>query len=277
MKLKQYFQFIGPYFAQKKFIDHQSDHTPALNDTIVSLTSITSRYKSLPTVIASVLNQSAPPHSVHLWIKAGTANLLPGALSALTGRGLMIHECQDVGPHTKLIHALREFPEYNIVTADDDIIYPHNWLSSLHTEHLLHPLDVSAYTTRQIRVESNSSNPLPYHDWTRIKEQTNHSHPHFMALGYTGVLYPPNTFNEEVYNIKNILTLCPKADDIWFKFMAILNQTDHRKIASPYGREIYLPFSQSVGLKYSNVKSTGNEDQARKLIQHYHLEDYFSL
>lgn len=275
MKLKEYIQVIRPYLTQRKFIKNQSEHTPELKDTIVSLTSIPARYKTLTPVIASLLNQDTPPHSVHLWIQEGTKNQLPDSLAPLLDRGFVIHECDHIGPHSKLIHSLEEYPDFKIVTADDDMIYHHHWLSTLHKEHILYPEDISAYTCRQIKVTGDPLTPRPYREWTRINDNTNHSHPHYLSIGFTGVLYPPKVFNNEVFNLDAIHKLCPRADDIWFKFMAVLNQKKHRKIKAEFGKEIYLPFTQSVGLKNTNVKKMGNEDQAKNLMHHYELEGYF--
>lgn len=275
MKAKQYLQVIKPYLEQRRFIKQKKAHVPKLKDTIISLASFPARYKTLTPVIASLLNQDSPAHSLHLWIPEGTKSQLPDSLSPLLDRGLYIHKCDHLGSYSKLIHALREFPDFNIVTADDDMIYPHQWLSSLHKEHLLHPQDISAFTCRLMKLSGDPILSAPYKDWKHVKSGANTTHPHYMSIGFTGVLYPPHTFNEEVFNTDLIQKLRIKNDDIWFKIMAVRNHKNHRKIKPSFGKEIYLPFTQGVGLKQTNVKKFGNEEQIKSLVEHYNLQEYF--
>jgi hypothetical protein len=274
MKLKQYFQAIKPYFEQKKFLNSDAEHVAKIPDTIVSLTSFPPRYKSLPYVVSSLLNQDSPPLAVHLWVDDGTSHLLPKSLDKLKERGLHIHECEDIGPHKKLINSLSKFPSLKIVTADDDMMYPYHWLSTLYEQHLASPDDICAYTCRTIKMSADQR-VLPYSQWKQVSPEQPQVHPNYMSIGYTGVLYPPNTFNEEVFNLEKIKELCPRADDIWFKMMAVLNGKSHRKITPMFGTEIYIPFSQKFSLKKTNVRKTGNEDQANNLIKHYGLESFF--
>ena len=56
---------------------------------------------------------------------------MPKELKELMKRGLEIRFCKDIGPHGKLIYALKEFPDAIVVTADDDMIYPKDWLEKL--------------------------------------------------------------------------------------------------------------------------------------------------
>ena len=46
-----------------------------------------------------------------------------------------------------------------------------------------------------------------------------------MALGYGGVLYPPGAFDEEVFNEKVFMRLCPYAETYGFFAMALKKGT----------------------------------------------------
>ena len=51
-----------------------------------------------------------------------------------------------------------------------------------------------------------------------------------LFTGVGGVLYPPNSLNDNVTNYDLANELCPNADDIWFWAMAVLNKTKVIKI-----------------------------------------------
>ena len=52
--------------------------------------------------------------------------------------GLEIRFVKDIGSYTKAIYAFKEFSESIIVTADDDIFYPKDWLKKLYLSGALH-------------------------------------------------------------------------------------------------------------------------------------------
>jgi glycosyltransferase involved in cell wall biosynthesis len=99
-----------------------SDGVP---DLVVSLTTIPSRLNIVHHTIESIFSQSLLPGRLVLWISDET-HAIPSQLLAQERRGLEIRKIRDVGPLTKLIYALREFPGQTIVTVDDDIVYPGN-------------------------------------------------------------------------------------------------------------------------------------------------------
>ena len=275
MKLKNYFQYLAPCLQQRAFIKKPPSSARQYDETIVSLTSIPQRYKLLTNVIASLINQSTRPSKVYLWIKTGTKHLLPKKLDRLIELGLCIEEVEDLGPHTKLIPALEKLPNLHIITADDDLIYPYHWLENLFDEHKRHnPEGITCYSARYINAfEQKGANSLrPYKQWPRIGSTIRpDQQAHALPLGYTGVVYAPNCFNSEVFNKAAFKKLCPRADDLWFKAMAIHSGTTIYKTAKNFGNEIYVPFSQQFGLKKNNVSSDGNVEQMLDLLNHYDL------
>jgi len=92
---------------------------------VASVTTTKSRLHIVDRSIRSMLDQSAPPRGVYLYVSDQiVSNEIPARLRALEERGLAIRLVEDVGPHTKLIHALKDHGEGNIITFDDDMIYP---------------------------------------------------------------------------------------------------------------------------------------------------------
>ena len=74
------------------------------------------------------------PSRLMLWLDAREqGRALPPSLLRLAERGLEIRYCEDIGPHKKyypFVASQRSF-ERPLVTADDDVIYPRDWLREL--------------------------------------------------------------------------------------------------------------------------------------------------
>lgn len=95
-----------------------------------------------------------------------------------------------------------------------------------------------------------------------------------MALGYGGVLYPPGAFDEEVFNEKVFMRLCPYADDIWFFAMAL--KKEHyasmcwEKCVVLCGRFFYQYFHTSA-LHDINIAQDRNSSQMTDVLRYYGL------
>ena len=199
---------------------------------IVSLTSTSERIEQVYQTIESILNQSLPANRVILWLSKEPFLLDQGiksvdlneSLRSLTHRGLEIRWTKNTGPYRKAIPIL---PEVNssgavLVTADDDIIYPENWLKTIYRYHLAYPGSIICY--RGFYMKNFEQGKLtPYMRWKR-HEGVEPSLSIF-PTGKDGVLYPANSLNKEVFNESKFLALAPTADDVWLKAMSLLNQT----------------------------------------------------
>ena len=99
---------------------------------IVSLTSIPSRLSILDITIASLLQQSLQPERIILWLNTEDKPRLPERLLALQGDCFQIHFCEGTSSYRKLLPTLQRYKDKVIVTCDDDMIYPANWLQHLY-------------------------------------------------------------------------------------------------------------------------------------------------
>ena len=130
---------------------------------IVTLTSHGNRLKeTAPYAIATLLNQSVMPDRIILWLAHGTT--IPSILKKLTKYGVEIRFCEDVGQHTKLVPALKAFPNDILVTADDDVFYPVNWFEQLRSAYLNDPGKIYTHRAHEIGLDENN-NITPYNDW----------------------------------------------------------------------------------------------------------------
>ena len=188
---------------------------------IVSMTSYGYRVeKTCPYAIYSILQQDRLPNRVVLNIDKEKWNdeNIPALLKKLQKVGVEINYTEDIGPHTKFIPALKKYPDDIIITADDDVYYDKGMITELYTcyEHS----DKKAVVCREGKcIVRKDGKMLKYSDLPHIKEAQIADEK--MPFGVGGVLYPPHIFGDEIFNIKALKELAPKADDVWFAAMEL--------------------------------------------------------
>jgi hypothetical protein len=231
---------------------------------LVSLTSFKGRYRILQRTLKSLLTQSVRPDKVILWLSDNDKTSVPPRLLKLQKRGLEISYCADVRSFTKLVPALREYPNADIVIADDDIYYWRDWLAELIEHHTSHPANIIAHQIHRIVLDTRHQ-PVPYQAWEkRIRDDIDS--PLNFGLGGAGVYYPAGSFHPDVVRQDLFLSLCPKGDDIWFYWMARLNNRTY--IRSKTGNAVRSWNSNSKNRLFSKNK-TANDDQIAAMIKHY--------
>ena len=251
------------------------------SELIVSLTTYGERVYTVHLVIESLFMQTLKPNRVILWLAEDefSGSKLPITLISKMERGLEIRYCQDLRSYKKLIPCRELFPDANIVTVDDDVIYPHDFLENLYLEHCEHPEDV--IFTRGRIIACHSGEVKPYAEWSNNKNMCGDSL-RYLPIGVGGVLYPPHSLNGEVFNQENFQKLAPYADDLWFKTMSLLNKTQSRQTS--FGRGVnsddqflsrFVPIEdeQQEKLSEKNVVERGNDAQFKRLVEFYDLMD----
>lgn len=243
---------------------------PREPEVIVSLTSIPGRLFEVHTTIEALLRQTLRPDRIILWLDEtkSSEQELPALLQSQMKRGLTVRFCRDIGPHTKYLPALREFPGAIIITVDDDVLYPSNLVEQLIASHRKAPEEIQCFRARRIHLPI--AGPTRYSEhWTNQYEEIRGLD--VVPLGVGGVLYPPNSLDPEAFNLEAQMTLAPKADDIWFKAMSLRKGTVCHRISAPSEPHPIRPNSQHVGLEAYNVDEGGNDLQIQATFDHYDL------
>lgn len=234
---------------------------------IVSLTTIPSRFNKVHITVRSILAQNPKPKKILLWINQDHKPLIPDSLKKLVNNTFEIRYTHLHCSHKKLIHSLKSFPELPIITCDDDCIYRQGWLKSLFDTHLKFPDQIIAHRIRCIKKDTNN-NYLPYKQWVCESSDNPKSK---MAIGAEGVLYPAGVFPEVIFDEKLFLKLAPKADDLWFKAVALFNNVVYRQAENSPKDTIPIIGTQKISLKKENI------DQDKNRTQWIALADYFKL
>lgn len=237
---------------------------------IVSLASIPSRLSIVHITIRSILNQSILPKKIILWLHEDLEDKIPKKLSSLTGDLFKIRYSNYSSSHRKLVETLKFFPNTIVVTCDDDMMYRKNWLSKLYEEHQKKIKKIIGNQTRCISY-TDSGELLAYRDWSSgITSCPNKNTT--LPIGASGTLYPVDSLDKQVYDQQLFLKLAPKADDLWFKAMALLKGTESVQAENSGKEPIPIWGSQKVSLKKINITEDKNRTQWLALAQHFKLK-----
>ena len=236
---------------------------------IVSLTSIPSRLKTLHLVIRSLLDQNVTPKKIVLWLHNDLKKSLPKQLQLLTGSIFEIRFSSFTCSHRKLVHSLEAFPKDTIITCDDDLIYRKDWLKLFYKAHLKNTRVILANQTRYIGYTENGE-LLSYKQWSHVNSEE-FNQKAVIPIGAGGVLYPPESLDKRATDSELFLKLTPKADDLWFKAMALLKGTDSFLVDKRPKSPIPIFGSQKQSLKKTNI------GQDKNRIQWLAVSTYFEI
>lgn len=188
---------------------------------IVSLTTFPARIENVWITIASLLNQTMKPRKIILWLaeEQFQDKQLPKSLIRMQKRGLEIRYCDDLKPHKKYYYTMQEYPDYYVITADDDIFYPENHIENLWSGHERYTKAVVCNWSHQILFGGDGTFGK-YDEWPDEHETV----PSYgiLAVGCNGVLYPPGALSAKVFSKEEIIKYALMTDDLWLKCMSVL-------------------------------------------------------
>jgi len=238
-------------------------------EVIVSLSTFGDRIHGTALTIESLFEQTVKPNRVilNLGRQFEGKGKIPGSLKLLERRGLEITFTRDIGPFTKLLPTLAAHPNSTIITVDDDIIYGYDFISNLVNEHIQHPSEIIAPRCRMIET-GRHKHISGFLDW-KLAPDGSEANMRFLPEGVNGILYPPGSLDERVFDEKTFLSLCPSTDDFWFKAMSMLKGTLVRKT---YSEGDYMTNLRTAGHTLHEVNKSGGYDrQLQALFNHFEL------
>lgn len=243
------------------------------SDVIVSLTTYPGRVRTAWRTVESLLRQSVGPKKVVLVLsdEEFPARELPPHFQAQRPRGLEVMWI----PHTlrsyqKLIPVLSSHPAHTIVTADDDVFYPRDWLEGLLRESARRPGWILGYRGLELPLAEEIDNRL----WTEWPPASERTPPQRVFLtGVSGMLYPPQSLTGTALDVDLAFKLCPTDDDIWTWAMAAIVSTPLGVVSRKHGSE----FPPSIlkrhppGLQDINIKEDQDIVQFKRVLNHFNL------
>lgn len=244
---------------------------------IVSLTSYPGRFAHIHTALKSIMLQTIKPDKIIVWLDEDVQReLFTAKMLELEQYGIEYRTMPgDLKPHKKYIHAMLEFPEDIIITVDDDLIYAKDTVETLIKTHERYPNAVCARRVHKI-TENTDGRIASYNDW--IGEYCGCDTPshELIATGVGGVLYPPHCLYEKAFDEKLITDLSLKADDIWLKFMELLNGTHVVWAPCKIPMPDLIEKEQATSLKSENVGQNRNDVYFAKVQNYFNVrtEDF---
>lgn len=242
-------------------------------ELIVSLTTYSKRIYQVHLVIETLMEQTLKPNRIVLWLDENefTHDELPFQLLAFEEKGLEISFCKNIRSYKKLIPTLYKYPKANIITVDDDILYPEDLVERLYSAYKKVPQNI--WYTRGHRIKMNGEVIAPYRSWDFEQESKDMSPLNF-PTGCGGILYPSDSLDKEVFNEEAFMSFAPMADDVWFKAMSLKKGTVCSQIP------IDAAFSESftiidatddIGLSKVNLEKDQNDPQIKTVFTKYNL------
>lgn len=257
----------GAHASRRHACEFATKHVPV----ILSLTSHGDRINSAHIAIETLLRQTAAAERVILWISdKHSISGLPAPLHRQMVRGLDVRLVPDIGPYTKIFYALREFPEHAIVTVDDDSVYAADLIGRLYDAYTAKPDCVHCHRAHEMIFNENGC-LKPYWEW-RLQVDDNDAPSHMIfPTGVGGVLYPPGALHPEVLNQEVFRAICPTADDVWLKAMALLNGVKSKRMPGPHRDFPLVSGTDASGLMHRNVYKGNNDRQIEAVFTRYDL------
>jgi hypothetical protein len=227
---------------------------------VVSLTTYGKRIRTVYFAIESISRGRKLPSRLILWIDDPVLfGNLPFSLRRLMKRGLEVKLCKNYGPHTKYYPYLEVEKELaaSLVTADDDVLYPRNWLAALVVASARSPNTVVCYRAHVVVIDG--VNVSPYRSWKPCCTTTP-SLQHF-ATGVSGALYPPTVLECFRRAGAGFVEFCPKADDVWLHAQTIRAGFRVSQIGASPRHFWTILGTQEIALWRSNCQENDNDRQ----------------
>jgi hypothetical protein len=227
---------------------------------VVSLTTFEPRWPRVHYTIESIAAGHLKPSRLVLWVAPSVLALgTPEPLRRLVARGLEVRSCVDLGPHKKYFPAVMQGPAARgLVTADDDVLYPADWLDKLVAAAARRPGAIHAYRAH-LMAFAPDGRFLRYADWPACRS-TLPSPLHF-TTGVGGVFFPPAMQDMLREAGDGFRAVCPRADDIWLNAVALRAGIPACQVSvfSPLLFEV--PGTRTQGLAKHNREGGGNDLQ----------------
>lgn len=246
---------------------------------IVSLTSFPPRFVGIHLTLKSLLLQSEKPDKVIVYLGSDSSrDQFTQKMLDLEKYGVEYHidSSRNLKSHKKYFYAMQEFENDVIVTADDDVYYPANWLSSLLKSYKKFPNAVSA---RRVHLMKKNGDELAYYnlweDQCRRVKKPNFS---LIATGCSGILYPPHCLKPVAFDEATFQKLCFDADDIWLKCMEVLNDVPVVWVKNWEVDPPDVSASNKNSLSSLNVDYRKNDTYLHNVMNHFNIsvEKFFA-
>lgn len=283
LKLAQLYEYYFTLLLNRKLVPWFEKHpvkwglnTKKRDESYtVSLTSFPARIEYVHIAVETIMRQTFKPDRIILWLAESQfpEKKLPDSLTRLESRGLTIRWCDDLRSHKKYYYAFQEYPESNIILADDDIFYPRDTIKKLTKLHKKHPRDIVCVSAQ---VVAPTLDALPS-VWPSVELGKQYiSCTYIQAFSGAGSLFPAKWYPTELFNKEKAMALAGSADDLWLKAMSLLAGVKTTMVYPLRGFPVEVIIKDNKTLFQENGAHGGNaNDWAwQALVEEYGFDSF---
>lgn len=233
-----------------------------MNTITISLTTTSNRLYLCRVALYSLVTQSLKPHKIVLNLSSdpylkdeGIQNIdvfsyLTQGIEDELKKIIHIVWVENTGPFRKLMPTLQTADlDDIIVTADDDIIYGQQWLSSLLQGFDPERMLIHASRVRKIQY-SKLGHETGYIYWPIVQKKTIIDKDWIITYGGGAVLYR-GWFTRDLINDSNYLDIAPTADDLWYSKICKLSSLQVKVVPSALNSLSFIQHNN--GLENENL------------------------
>lgn len=230
-------------------------------EVVVTMTTHGTRLQRVHVALESIARGTVRPARLVLWLDdPALAAALPASLRRLRRRGVEIRLVDGYRVHTKYYpHLLSgRVGERDLVTSDDDIVYPRTWLQGLLDARARYPREtVLCYRAHRVAVADGVV--APYTSWRPVED----TRAGFDVFGtsVSGQLFPSELMEAVAEHGEAFREVAPDADDVWLHVRAVDAGYRVAQIESRAQLFPFVPRTQQTGLYLVNYWDGGNDRQ----------------
>lgn len=276
--LKQKLVLIRNYLIYKRLdvlakINHTKFRTNPAANFVVSIASYPKRSHLLPAVFEALNRQTVVPKkwllvlSEEEWPKLE----LPRYLEKLVNRGLEIVWVKN-NPFAvkKLVPVIEKYPNLDVITFDDELIYGKHVIEQLINCSLNHKNAIIGHVGKRL-IQKKGELRMAYRASTNADYNTRSEEVYF--LGGSGTYYPAGSLHPKVMELEAIRKIVPgRGSDIWFWAAAIAKGSEQICLGTYTRINLYFAIPST---KDTEPKDTPGGDIMEKRFQM--AIDYFDI
>lgn len=234
--------------------------TSPAGTAVVTVTTHGERLERAYLALESIARGAERPARMILWLdEPSRFAALPASLRRLQRRGLEIRLAPSYKVHTKYYPYVTGHPDDDapLVTADDDILYPPDWLADLVAAHHAFPGDIIAYRAHRMGVEGGRI--TPYATWTPARGRS--ASAAFFGTSVSGQLFPHDLQTLLRERGDAFRDVSADSDDIWIHSVAVDSGLRVRLATGIAQMFPFVPNTQQAGLYLTNYWGGANDVQ----------------
>jgi hypothetical protein len=268
------------YFIYKSFeflstINSSKFHVNSQADFVVSIASYPKRSHLLPAVFEALSKQTVVPKK---WILVLSEEewpnlVLPFYLIKLEKRGLeIIWVKNNTYAVKKLVPVLEKYPEFGVITFDDELIYGKHVIEKLISCSVKYKGSVIGHVGKQL-FQKDGKLQMNYRTKKVADLRTPSEQVYF--LGGSGTYYPANSLDKRVIDLDAIHRIVPgRGSDIWFWAAAIANDSKQVCIGSKTDLSLYFSVTTSEQTKPKDTPGADiMEDRFQKTVDFFGIRN----